>query len=113
MDDNIAEEKKHHVPKLGPVRSESPGPIIGGDAAANVEVHEMAIPDDVSFASIQDYDISSDESLMNVRIHIITSGKWNNDLENRWRTWRDKEAVLVFFEKKYMDVTLFLLLPCM
>lgn len=92
---DVTEERKHHVRKIEPVRSESPGPIIGGDTAGNIEVHEMPIPDDISFASIQDYDISSDESLMNVRVAIITAGDWGKDLETRWRTWRDKEAVLV------------------
>lgn len=86
------EDKKVRVGKIERVRSDSPGPIIAGDAAANIDVHEMPIPDDISLPSIEDYDISSDESLMQVRVAIRTRGQWDDDLEKRWRQWRDEEA---------------------
>lgn len=84
------------VARVDHARSDSPGPIVAGDAAPNIIVHQVPIPDDISLPSIEDYDISSDESLQNVRVKIVTIGKWNEDLEKRWRTWRDEEAKSVF-----------------
>lgn len=85
-------ETKHEVAKIERVRSDSPGPIVGGDAAPNIMVQEMPIPDDISLPSIQNYDISSDESLQNVRVALRTTDRWNDDLERKWRTWKDEEA---------------------
>lgn len=85
-------ETKHEMAKLEGARSDSPGPIVGGDAAPNIMVQEMPIPDDISLPSIQNYDISSDESLQNVRVAIRTTERWDDDLERKWRTWKDEEA---------------------
>ncbi|CAL8111085.1 unnamed protein product [Orchesella dallaii] len=92
---DMAEEMKHHVAKIEPVRSDSPGPLIGGEAnPANgaVEVAEMPLPDNISLPSVQDYDISSDESLMNVKVVIRTEGKWDAELEKNFRHWQDEET---------------------
>ncbi len=89
-------ETKHEMAKIDHARSDSPGPIVGGDAAPNIMVQEMPIPDDISLPSIQNYDISSDESLQNVRVAIRTTERWNDDLERKWRTWKDEEAKSVY-----------------
>jgi len=98
----MAEDKKHRVPETVLVRSNSPGPLIGGEQGA-IDVAEMPMPDNISVASYQNYDISSDESLQNVRVKIRIAGKWNRELETKWRQYQEEEAKSVLKPISYAD----------